>query len=62
LAILGKWKGTDMHPIKRTFIILLVILFLGGINPIMVQSASLSSSKPSDPSRLVVFEAFMNPA
>jgi hypothetical protein len=47
---------------KRILILLLIILFSVGINPINAQADSFSDNKPQDQNRLVVFEAFMNPA
>jgi len=47
---------------KRILIVLLIILFSGVISPATAQSASASVSLAQNQNRLVVFEAFMNPA
>ncbi len=47
---------------KRILIGFLIILLSGAINPAAAQSASISGDEPQNQSRLVVFEAFMNPA
>ncbi len=47
---------------KRIFIVLLIFLLSGVIHPTIAQSASISAEESQDQTRLVVFEAFMNPA
>jgi hypothetical protein len=62
-VIYGSFWLTERDPsMKRILIVLLIVLLSGAIYPATAQSASTAIPEPQDPNRLVVFEAFMNPA